>query len=214
MRPHIPRLVSSGADGPSEWLLDRDSLVIGREVPAEIVIALPQISRRHAEISRVAGRHCVADMGSLNGTYLNGSPLGTEPRELADGDELVLAGVITLRFFNPGQTLQAPRIGRLRGIWIDDAARQVFIDAALVDPPLSAAQLTLLRLLCGAPARVFTREEVVSAVWRDVDASGVSEEAIDGLVKRLRLRLRESVGGKDYIEVLRGHGIRLAQPEP
>jgi len=50
-------------------------------------------------------------------------------------------------------------------------------------------------------------------VWPDVEPSGVSGEAVDGLFKRLRARLRETQPAREYIEVLRGHGVRLVQPD-
>ncbi|MBI3740695.1 MAG: winged helix-turn-helix domain-containing protein, partial [Chloroflexi bacterium] len=55
--------------------------------------------------------------------------------------------------------------------------------------------------------------EIIAAVWPGVDAGGISEEAIDALIKRLRARLRESGAQQEYIQVLRGQGVRLAQPD-
>lgn len=47
--------------------------IIGRQPPADIVIPLPNISARHAEIEHLSGdRYLLTDLGSLNGVYING----------------------------------------------------------------------------------------------------------------------------------------------
>ena len=73
----------------------------------------------------------------------------------------------------------------------------------------AAAQLVLLKLLESRPGSFVSREELVAAVWPDSSVDGVSEEAVDGLIKRLRGRLREA--GRDPIEVRRGMGLRLSR---
>ena len=77
------------------------------------------------------------------------------------------------------------------GLELDLAARQVSVRGRLLDPPLSHAQFTFLALLAEEPGRVYSRDEVIAAVWPDDDAEGISDEAIDALVRRIRLRLRE-----------------------
>jgi pSer/pThr/pTyr-binding forkhead associated (FHA) protein len=182
-------------------------LVIGRQEPADLVFGYPQVSRQHLKITKVSKGYLVQDLESRFGTFINGNPLAAEPIRLQDGDELVLAGVLSLRFFDPAQTQGGKRVGRLKGLWIDPDSHEVWLDGQLVSPPLSAAQLTLLRLLEKRSRAFVTREEVVEAVWPDASIDGVSEEAVDGLIKRTRARLREA--GSDAIEVRRGIGLRL-----
>lgn len=206
---------------PGEWRLDKDEYLIGREAPADLVAFIPRISRRHALITRNGSDYYLADLGSRNGTFVNGQPVGSEPRRLQDRDELVLGGSIAFRFHDPSETLEGPRLGRLKGVWLDEEAREVWVDAELVEPPLSAAQFTLLALLYHSVGQVISRAQIIATVWAGIDPAGVSEEAVDGLIKRLRARLRETqaqgvLGGlshREYLEVLRGHGLRLVQPE-
>jgi pSer/pThr/pTyr-binding forkhead associated (FHA) protein len=78
--------------------LDRDWLVIGRGRTADLVIAEPTISRAHAAIGWDAEGFFMQDLGSTNGTKVNGqrSPLA----RLKDGDDLQLGRLqlrITLR---------------------------------------------------------------------------------------------------------------------
>jgi pSer/pThr/pTyr-binding forkhead associated (FHA) protein len=55
--------------------LDADSYIIGREAGNEIVIEDPQVSRRHAQLTRQGTSYLVEDIGSTNGTYVNGKRL-------------------------------------------------------------------------------------------------------------------------------------------
>lgn len=75
-----------------EVLLDRDWLVIGRGRGADVVLAEATISRAHAAIGFDAGCFFVQDLGSTNGTQVNGSR--TDRQELKDGDELRMGRLI------------------------------------------------------------------------------------------------------------------------
>ncbi|HVU92872.1 MAG TPA: FtsK/SpoIIIE domain-containing protein, partial [Jatrophihabitans sp.] len=69
--------------------LERGSLVVGRDAGCDLVLSDPDVSRRHAEIA-VDGSITVRDLGSTNGTYLDGVPVGGRPVELAPGVPLRL----------------------------------------------------------------------------------------------------------------------------
>jgi DNA-binding response OmpR family regulator len=80
---------------------------------------------------------------------------------------------------------------------------------AEVEPSLSAPQFRFLELLYENAGRVCTREEVINAVWQDEDGVGVTEQAIDALVRRVRDRLEELDPEHQYVATVRGHGFRL-----
>lgn len=66
-------LVVPNPDGPPIRVpLGVLAVAIGRTPPADVVIAQPEISRRHAEVALVDGRAVVRDLGSTNGTYVDG----------------------------------------------------------------------------------------------------------------------------------------------
>lgn len=71
-----------------EMSVDRDWVVIGRGRGADIVIAEPTMSRAHAAIGFDGTRFFVQDLGSTNGTRLNGSR--EQWAVLKDGDEVQL----------------------------------------------------------------------------------------------------------------------------
>jgi pSer/pThr/pTyr-binding forkhead associated (FHA) protein len=65
---------------------------IGRAPDLELVIADDFVSTHHAEIVSEGGKPVLTDLGSTNGTVLNGRPV-KRPVRLADGDEIVLGTV-------------------------------------------------------------------------------------------------------------------------
>ena len=79
--------------------VDRDWLVIGRGRGADVVLAEPTISRAHAAIGFEQGAFFVQDLGSTNGTLVNGAR--EEKAPLKDGDEIQM-GKLILRINLPG----------------------------------------------------------------------------------------------------------------
>jgi len=197
------------------WVIDKDQVVLGRDDESDIVVPERQISRQHIRIFREESSYFVEDLDSRNGTWVNGQRIqGTH--EIFDGDEIHIALALRLRFVGSGATAPLPFElpdnigGRLR---LDREGRRVFIEDEEIDPPLSLPQYRLLELLFVNDGHVCTRDEVVQAVWPDVVGDGVSEQAIDALVRRLRDRLTEYDPDTQYIVTVRGHGFRLDNPE-
>jgi DNA-binding response OmpR family regulator len=197
----------------TEWLLEKDDYLIGSEPPADLVVPLSRISRQHARITRDAHGYTIRDLDSRNGTFINGKPIGTDPQPLGDGDQIGLGGTIALRFHAAGVAAEEGQTDRRNGIWVDESDQEVWVDGRRVEPPLSPAQLTLLALLHRAAGQAVARPEIVAAVWPHMNPAGVGGEAVDALIKRLRARLRETQPEREYLEVLRGHQLRLVQPE-
>lgn len=203
------------------WVLDGEEMTLGRDDICDIVIPIRQISRQHLCFRNTGGLYVVEDLESKNGTWVNGYRL-TGTRELEDGDEIRIAKDIRLRFVGSGVT--APTTTRslpqvipsaaMKGtrLRLDPESRQVFIFDGELDPPLSLPQYRLLELLFTSQGGVCTRDEVVEAVWPDAMGDGVSEQAIDALVRRLRDRLSELDPDHQYVVTVRGHGFRLDNP--
>lgn len=101
---------------------------------------------------------------------------------------------------------QAPVVPALR---VDLETRRVYVRGNEMKPPLSNEQFRLLAYLYERSGKVIGREELVVQVWPDAHAEGVSEEALDALVRRLRERIVQAGGERGYIVTLRGQGFRL-----
>jgi hypothetical protein len=70
---------------------------VGRDPGNSIVISDPSVSARHARLARARGGWEVVDLGSTNGTAVNGRPVDGRGRVLAPGDQVVV-GAVVLRF--------------------------------------------------------------------------------------------------------------------
>lgn len=198
-------------EDPQIWALVEEVSFIGRHPSAAITLPLLSISRQHAKITSTPQGYFIEELGSRNGTFVNGEPLGSNPQPLRSGDEIVLGGEVTLVFNDPHETIDGKILGRMQGIWIDPQTDAVWVDAKLVKPQLSSAQHVLLSILYQEADRALSHEQIIAHVWPGVAPEGVSKESVNGLIKRLRARLREAQPNKEYIEALRGHGFRLAQ---
>lgn len=191
------------------WTIDRDVYIIGRGGESTLVLPERQVSRHHVKILNENGRYLLQDLGSKNGTHLNGTQItGTVP--LQDGDEIQIALCVKLVFVGTDATLPLTfEPPTLEGtLTIDEAQRSIFLDGKPLDPPLSLAQFRLIKLLYDAGGAVCSRDQIIETVWPGTDGIGVSEQAIDALIRRLRDRLTE-VDTHNYIVTVRGHGFRL-----
>jgi diguanylate cyclase (GGDEF)-like protein len=74
-----------------------DELVLGRDEELVARIDDRGMSRRHARIHRVLAEWAIEDLGSTNGTFVNGKRVGNMPVRLADGDRIQLGETTVLR---------------------------------------------------------------------------------------------------------------------
>lgn len=81
------------------YLLGAAKIRLGRVEGNAVVVAEDAVSAAHCELRRTpAGGYALADLGSTNGTRLNGEPVGQEAIELRDGDVLVLGIAAKARY--------------------------------------------------------------------------------------------------------------------
>ncbi len=192
-----------------QWILDdsQAEITIGRLVDCTITIPVRWISRTHALLRREKGQFALEDAGSKNGVFVNGQRVA-KSIPLNDGDIIQLAPGLELIYVDSEAT--APLPGRKGlGLQIDAVERQVYIHGRLISPALSTQQYQLLVKLCDQPGKVYSRSEAIAAAWPDVSADGVTDDAVDALIRRLRQRLTEVEPEHNFIVTLRGYGFRL-----
>jgi DNA-binding response OmpR family regulator len=182
-------------------------ILLGRAEENDIVLPGQLISRRHACIRYAARSYILEDLNSHNGTTVNGRCLSTGPQRLHDGDCIELGGICRLYFVDSDATSTRPQ-PPAQGLWLDEDAQDVWVDGQRISPQVSPAQFCLLQLLVARPDRVCTRAEMMSAIWPSA-VGGVSEDAIDGLIKRVRARLSEVPNGDRFLKNVRGRGLIL-----
>jgi DNA-binding response OmpR family regulator len=208
MARDMPMLILQEEPGTGqEWALNKETTTIGREKESDVVLPDRLVSRHHAKIRRQGERYILQDCFSKNGTFVNGRELSA-PHVLQDGDEIQIALRFRLFFVDAEATAPLIFMGRV-GLRLDKEAKQVYIGGQALIPPLSSAQYRLLQLLHDKAGKVCSRDEIVRAVWPEAAGEGVSEQAIDALVGRLRARIGEVDPSHPYIVTVRGHGFRL-----
>lgn len=221
MSDDLPTLVAqTGPLNGQRWMVNRE-ILIGREDTCQIVIPSRQVSRYHARMSPSEEGTLLEDLGSKNGTHCNGEVV-VDPVLLQDGDVIQVAlaqefvylsseATLPLDYATPIERTQPAAVleGRLR---LDKRSRRVWLLDQELTPPLSVSQFQLLELLIDRQGRVVTRSEMIKRVWGEDDAVGVSEQALDALIRRLRDRLAAIDSTHAYITTIRGHGLRLDNP--
>jgi len=208
-------IIHEGEKAGQRWTIRENELVVGRGGECDLVLPERQVSREHIRIFRANDTYYLEDLDSKNGTWLNGKQVKGAAVPLRDGDEIQIALAVKMTFV--GSEATAPllvdelphTLGRLQ---INRDSRRVFILGSEIDPPLSLPQYRLLELLYDGAGAVRTRDEVIEAVWPEAVGEGVSEQAIDALVRRLRDRIAEVDPEYQYIVTVRGHGFRLDNP--
>lgn len=94
-------IVMRGPNAGARFLLDNDEVSIGRHPDADIFLDDVTVSRRHGVFRRTPGGYEVTDIGSLNGTYLNGSIV--DSAVLKDRDEVQVGKFRLVYYGAPAQ---------------------------------------------------------------------------------------------------------------
>lgn len=213
----LPVLI--GQTGPlngTRWVIDH-ALVVGRDPSCDVVIADRQVSRFHARFTPSAEGILLEDLGSKNGTFCNGERL-EDPKLLSDGDLLQVSLAQHFVFLSSDATVplgfeipyEKPE-GK-SALFLDTRSRRVWVKGKEVVPPLSVPQFRLLQTLFEQKGQVIQRQDLIHSIWGEDEAVGVSEQAFDALVRRLRDRLALIDPIHTYIVTVRGHGLRLENP--
>jgi pSer/pThr/pTyr-binding forkhead associated (FHA) protein len=209
-----------GQSGPlngQRWMV-RDMIIVGRDMDCDIMIPSRQVSRKHARLKLTNSGVSIEDLGSKNGTHLNGTLLD-DLLILKDGDVIQIAFAQQFIYLSSDATMPL-EMGTMLGVpstppgilRLEKSSRQVWIRDEEVIPALSASQFQLLEILYDNQDRVVPRKEIISVIWGAENALDVSEQALDALVRRLRDRLANIDRNHPYITTIRGHGLRLDNP--
>ena len=215
----LPTIVAqTGPLNGQRWMI-KDSLTIGRDRTCDVVVADRQVSRYHARFTITPDGALLEDMGSKNGTHCNGQTIN-DPVFVQDGDVIQIALAQQFVYLSSDATLplDASRqqdfnpLTQIRHLHLDKRSRRVWVKGKELLPPLSVSQFQLLEILFDSQGQVVTRERLIQAVWNKDEAVGVTEQALDALVRRLRDRLAAIDPTQAYLVTVRGHGLRLENP--
>lgn len=103
----MPKLtITSGLMQGREFSFDA-AVSIGRGTTADLALADPGVSRKHASVSQQAGAWVVEDLGSANGTLVNGWRV-SKPTRLHEGDVIGIGAVLAQ--YSEGAAVPAPAV--------------------------------------------------------------------------------------------------------
>jgi adenylate cyclase len=128
-----PRLILKGpADEITEYPLG-DINVLGRSTTASVRLADREVSRKHSQIDLEGNRFVLRDLGSSNGTFVNGKRI-LGPTRLEDGDEVVI-GTSKMEFRltrgpprpKNAEIVHTGTTGELEGVVARTAAKATFV---------------------------------------------------------------------------------------
>ncbi len=182
-------------------LLENETTRLGRAVDNEIVIATPKASRDHAHIRREGRKTLLEDLGSTNGTFLNGERVQAAV-SLRDGDHITVGGV-AFTFHDPDVTSVDTPVPVLE---INREAGEVRVNRRLVQ--LSPKEFALLAYLDANRGKVCSKDEIGRTVWAEYE-TGIYDYQIENLVRRLRTRIETDPNAPQLLLTLRGLGYKL-----
>jgi len=187
---------------PSEYELTEESCQIGRLSPCQIVVPRSIVSRLHARVQRDGPRYLLQDLGSSNGTFVNGRRIH-QTHLLTNRDTIGLgAATAMLRFVDPEAT-EVP-VGQIR---YHEQLMLFYLGQDPIDLP--PTQFRLLRHLYHHAGEVCTREQCAEAIWGSDYAPGLDADALDRTISNLRGHLRRLNPRADLIKTRPGQGYLL-----
>jgi predicted component of type VI protein secretion system len=90
-------IVRTGPNPGTVFELTKDVSLIGRDVTNDVVVGDAEVSRQHSRLTRTPGGYVLEDLGSTNGTFVNGERL-VAPRVMNPGDLVALGETVSLTF--------------------------------------------------------------------------------------------------------------------
>jgi two-component system phosphate regulon response regulator PhoB len=185
---------------PSLFLLDimipgGDGLELCRRIRQTSAVAMVPViflTARISESDKVIGLELGAD------DYI---PKPFSPRELVARIRAVLR-----RFERP----LAPAIVKAGDIEIDGGGMTLTVRGVITQT--TATEFRLLEYLARHPGRVFTRDQLLDAVWRDTHY--VTPRSVDVYVRRIREKIEANPDEPRYLKTVRGAGYRFEVPKP
>lgn len=149
-------ILDKDTSSPREFELDRSEIIIGRDPGVDLVIPTAAVSRRHARLTRDGEGYVLEDLGSSNGTYLNGRRL-VERCPLKSGDQIQLGQAITILYQAPVETPgRAPQVSQAVPTMLGE----------LPDIDLSASPPQLSVAIAGSNSQVYTLTRPVVTLGR------------------------------------------------
>jgi len=221
--PGAVLVVQSGSENTGPISLENALHVLGREPFADIGFENPFVSRKHAEIRYSDADYSIRDLGSKNGTFVDGVQIGDQPRRLVGGEVVELGqGQVVTTFALTTQTITLQAVymkpGRAGGdaddtsdavLRVDVSQREVYLHGSPIYPALSRKEFDVIALLHERSGQACSKDEIAAYGWPEREEGGVSDQEIGLCIHRIRRRVEPDPAAPIYVELVRGYGYRL-----
>lgn len=189
---------------PREYSLTSEPCVVGRDETCHIFVNTKITSRAHAKIEHNGPRYILNDIGSTNGTFVNGRRI-TGSHLLVHDDRIGLGSAdAVLYFFDPDRTA----IAETR-LWYDEKDMAFFYGQTQIE--LTPAQLRLLLHFYKHVGEVCTREMCAYVLWQREYDPNMDGDTLDQAISSLRGALRKvDPSAGELVRTRRGIGYELA----
>jgi diguanylate cyclase (GGDEF)-like protein len=197
---HACLTVLTGTAPGQRFRIPEDGCVIGRAPNAEVRIIDDGVSRRHARVFRDGVTILVDDLGSRNGTFLNGARV-EGPAALEEGDKIQVGPTVVLRFAHHDE--------------IDERFHESMVAAALRDPLTRLFNKSYLLARLDTELRFARRHEApLSLLMLDVDHFGALNDrhgtlAGDAVLANLATVIGGAVRNEDIVARFGGDEIAV-----
>jgi len=170
-------VMRSGPTPGVTFPLEGDQLTIGRDSTNGVAINDAEVSRRHSRLSFQGGKYVIEDLGSTNGTFVNGQRLAG-PVVLKPGDVVSLGEQIVLMYdainMDPGATMASQRKVARPAPAPAPAYAPPPVYAAPPPPPgaVPARRGNSMLIIIGAAALIFICVCIATFLYADADPTG------------------------------------------
>ena len=206
-------LVEKGINDVSVLFLEGTPCLVGSSPTADIVLDNPYVSRMHVQFLPEKGSFRIRDLGSTNGTFVNGLRIEGEGVLLRTGDRIELApDQVVFKFHEQGKTVALPAISQQApyDLVVDPESRDVWVRHQKVEPPLSHRDFDILNLLYQRRGAACSKEDIAAVGWPDRVSGDVRDSEVKQYIRRIRQRIEPDPSHPQYLLVLRGYGYKLS----
>ena len=198
--------VSPPLGDPFEVAVDRDEMVIGRSLSSEVAINDRFLSRHHARLRRTGEGWVIEDLGSRNGTFVNGARVDS-PTILRPGDIITMSASV-IRVAEPGaKPLPGPPGRPSEASFLRPASELLSVSTALPSPLDDPTGASLRRQA--------ERLRILNEVHQALSGSIELDELLDLILDRVFDHLRPekaaiylaAAGGEIFLAVQRPVGL-------
>lgn len=223
--PDAPFLFWVDVEGRQQTkALPESEFHIGRLPANDIVVPDETVSRRHATIIYENLRHYIIDNQSTVGTWLNEERISPNSRTLLKDQDTITIGRYSFTFRDPFKTIGKAQFDTMVSGGKSSATAGVIPAAHSVtdtlkidlntgevrrdgkEIALTPKEFLLLKLLYENQGTACTRSQIRKTVWSERegdDEDAVSDEEIDGLVRRLRAKIEPDRANPRHIITVR-----------